>query len=41
MNPDLLELGRDVLARQPFSALLGASLEVLEPGRCDGAAHPS
>jgi uncharacterized protein (TIGR00369 family) len=30
-----LEMGREVLARQPFSGLLGAELSVLEPGRCE------
>lgn len=30
-----LELGRRVLAEQPFSVLLGASLVALEPGRCE------
>lgn len=29
-----LELGREVLARQPFSVLLGAELEALRPGHC-------
>lgn len=39
MNPDeqlrLLELGREVLARQPFSVLLGAQLLALKPGYCE------
>ncbi len=30
-----LAMGRDVLAKQPFSILLGAQLNVLEPGRCE------
>jgi uncharacterized protein (TIGR00369 family) len=30
-----LRLGREVLARQPFSVLLGAELRALEPGRCE------
>jgi len=33
MQPDLLANGRDVLAQQPFSALLGAQLDVFESGR--------
>ena len=38
MTPDerraFLELGRDVLARQPFSVLVGAELDTLKPGHC-------
>ncbi|HEY8708477.1 MAG TPA: PaaI family thioesterase [Burkholderiaceae bacterium] len=30
-----LAMGREVLARQPFSVLLGAELVALEPGRCE------
>lgn len=30
--PDLLAHGRDVLARQPFSQMVGASLDAFEPG---------
>jgi uncharacterized protein (TIGR00369 family) len=30
-----LAMGREVLARQPFSVLIGAELVALEPGRCD------
>ncbi len=30
----LLDLGRDILAAQPFSRLVGAELEVLRPGHC-------
>lgn len=30
-----LQLGRDVLAAQPFSVLLGADLVALSPGRCE------
>lgn len=30
-----LAMGRDILAKQPFSVLLGAQLNVLEPGRCE------
>lgn len=30
----LLAFGRDVLASQPFSRLLGAELEALRPGHC-------
>jgi uncharacterized protein (TIGR00369 family) len=30
-----LAMGREVLARQPFSVLLGAELLALEPGRCE------
>lgn len=32
---DLLELGRSVLARQPFSILAGTQLVRLEPGRAE------
>jgi uncharacterized protein (TIGR00369 family) len=32
MSDDLLAFGRRVLAQQPFSALLGARLDTLEPG---------
>ncbi len=32
MQPDLLTHGRDVLAQQPFSMLLGARLDALTPG---------
>lgn len=32
MQAELLTYGREVLARQPFSALLGAQLDVFEPG---------
>lgn len=32
MPAELLAFGREVLARQPFSALLGAQLDVFEPG---------
>jgi uncharacterized protein (TIGR00369 family) len=32
MQPDLLAFGREVLDRQPFSVLLGAQLDVFEPG---------
>jgi uncharacterized protein (TIGR00369 family) len=32
---NLLEWGRVVLARQPFSVLIGAELSALEPGRCE------
>jgi uncharacterized protein (TIGR00369 family) len=36
MNADaLLAIGRDVLAAQPFSRLLGAELVALAPGRCE------
>jgi uncharacterized protein (TIGR00369 family) len=34
-----LAMGRDVLGRQPFSALLGAELVALEPGRCELAVN--
>ena len=30
-----LQMGREVLAKQPFSVLLGAELVALEPGRCE------
>lgn len=30
-----LAMGREILARQPFSILLGAQLHALEPGRCE------
>jgi uncharacterized protein (TIGR00369 family) len=30
-----LAMGREVLAKQPFSVLLGAELTALEPGRCE------
>jgi len=30
-----LAMGREVLARQPFSVLVGAELVALEPGRCE------
>ena len=33
MPPDLLAYGREVLAQQPFSVLLGARLDVFEAGR--------
>ncbi|MBX3658103.1 MAG: PaaI family thioesterase [Ramlibacter sp.] len=33
MHADMLEQGRAVLAQQPFSVLLGARLDVFEPGR--------
>ncbi|UCH17096.1 MAG: PaaI family thioesterase [Burkholderiales bacterium] len=29
-----LELGREVLTRQPFSVLMGAELDALRPGHC-------
>lgn len=36
MTPDaFLAMGREVLARQPFSVLIGAELAALEPGRCE------
>lgn len=35
MRTELLDHGRAVLARQPFSALLGTRLDVLEPGRVE------
>ena len=28
-------LAREVLAKQPFSVLLGAEIAALEPGRCE------
>lgn len=30
-----LAMGREVLAKQPFSVLIGAELAVLSPGRCE------
>ncbi|MDH5822643.1 PaaI family thioesterase [Luteimonas sp. RD2P54] len=33
MNPSLFEFGRRVLREQPFSVLLGTTLELFEPGR--------
>jgi len=30
-----LTMGRETLAKQPFSVLLGAELSALEPGRCE------
>ena len=30
-----LAMGREVLARQPFSVLMGAQLNVLAPGQCE------
>lgn len=30
-----LQMGREVIASQPFSVLLGADLIALEPGRCE------
>ena len=30
-----LAMGREILAKQPFSILLGARLHALEPGRCE------
>ena len=35
MSESLLELGRRILAAQPFSALLGAELMLFEPGRAE------
>jgi uncharacterized protein (TIGR00369 family) len=36
MHPDqLLAMGRDVLASQPFSVLIGAELAALSPGQCE------
>ena len=32
---DMLEIGRSILASQGFSALLGAELTVMEPGRAE------
>jgi uncharacterized protein (TIGR00369 family) len=32
---EYLAMGRDVLAKQSFSVLLGAELVALEPGRCE------
>jgi uncharacterized protein (TIGR00369 family) len=34
-NSELLQLGRRVLAEQPFSVLLGAELVAFEPGRAE------
>ena len=34
-KPDLLQLGRRVLAEQPFSVLLGTELTAFEPGRAE------
>ncbi|MBI5897850.1 MAG: PaaI family thioesterase [Rhodocyclales bacterium] len=34
-TPDLLALGRRILAEQPFSVLLGAELTAFEPGRAE------
>jgi uncharacterized protein (TIGR00369 family) len=31
----LLNMGREVIASQPFSVLLGAEMVALEPGRCE------
>jgi uncharacterized protein (TIGR00369 family) len=35
MSTDLLQLGRAVLARQPFSVMLDARLDALTPGRAE------
>ena len=36
VSPEVfLAMGRDILAQQPFSILLGAQLNALEPGRCE------
>jgi uncharacterized protein (TIGR00369 family) len=35
VTTELIERGRDVLSQQPFSVLLGAALDVLEPGRVE------
>ena len=35
MSESLLEMGRRVLAAQPFSALLGAELTLFEPGKAE------
>jgi len=36
VDPDtFLRMGREVLAKQPFSVLIGAQLCALEPGRCE------
>ena len=36
VTPDVfLAMGREVLAKQPFSVLMGAQLNALEPGRCE------
>ena len=34
-----LAMGREVLAKQPFSVLLGTELVALEPGRCELAVN--
>ena len=34
-TPDLLQLGRRILAEQPFSVLLGAELTAFEPGHAE------
>jgi len=34
-----LQMGRDVIASQPFSVLLGAEMVALEPGRCELAVN--
>lgn len=36
VNPDVfLAMGREILAQQPFSVLIGAELTALAPGRCE------
>jgi len=35
MTSDLLKHGRDVLSQQPFSVLLGTTLDAFEPGRAE------
>jgi uncharacterized protein (TIGR00369 family) len=35
MHDAVLARGREVLARQPFSALIGAELAALAPGQCE------
>jgi len=36
VSPEVfLAMGRDVLAKQPFSVLIGAELAALSPGRCE------
>lgn len=36
VSPDaFLAMGREVLSKQPFSVLLGAQVDALEPGRCE------
>jgi uncharacterized protein (TIGR00369 family) len=36
VSPEVfLAMGREVLAKQPFSVLLGAQLNALAPGRCE------